>query len=55
MLTPRQQKICDKYSQRGPDGLVRCNECPLVIDRQYRLCRAFATYNRHERRWVIDE
>lgn len=54
MLTPRQQEICDKYSQRGPDGKVQCDKCPLVVDAVYMMCRANATYNRHKQEWVPD-
>lgn len=34
-LTPKEKEICDEYSKRGADGLVRCHECPLNICNNY--------------------
>lgn len=30
-LTPKEQEICDRFSERDSDGYVHCNECPLNI------------------------
>lgn len=50
-MTAREKKICEKYSKRDVYGFVHCNECPLVVDRAERLCKANAVYNRHTREW----
>lgn len=50
-MTEKQKKICEKYSKRQPDGLVRCNVCPLVIDRRNLMCRANSEYNRKTKTW----
>ena len=55
MLTEKQQKICDKYSARGPDGRVRCSECPLVISLRENLCKAVAHYDRSRKEWMLDD
>lgn len=34
-LTPKEQAICDEYSQYDEDGRVRCHECPLNICDSY--------------------
>lgn len=39
-LTKQEQQVCAKYSARDEDGLVRCSECPLVIDNYSHACLA---------------
>ena len=55
MLTDKQKKICEKYSERDENGKVHCNECPLVINAYALMCKAVCHYDRHEREWVFDE
>lgn len=55
MLTSeRQKRICAKYSARDADGHVHCEECPLVVDLWWKMCRANAHYDRHLRDWYFD-
>lgn len=37
------------------DGFVHCNDCPLVVDRKYHMCRANSHYDRRLKEWVPDE
>lgn len=39
-LTDEEQKICEKYSAYDEHGLVHCNECPLVINKRFCVCKA---------------
>lgn len=56
MLTnDREHRNCKKYGARGPDGKVRCSECPLVKDKAYRLCKANSHYDRSLKEWVMDD
>lgn len=54
-MTEREQRICNKFSARQADGLVRCSECPLVVDEKNLLCRANATFNRKTGEWEPSE
>jgi hypothetical protein len=54
-LTERDQKICDKYSQRdiNGDGKVMCYKCPLRVGKgsyDFR-CKANSRYNKHTHEW----
>ena len=49
-LSEKEQAICDRYSARDADGYVRCNACPLVIDRAACLCVANADGRTREAR-----
>lgn len=53
--TEKQKSICRKYSARDKDGYVHCNDCPLVIDRRYHMCRSNSHYDRKLKEWVPDE
>lgn len=53
-MTERQKRICEKHRQRQADGFVRCNECPLVVDKYRLMCRANIRYNRKTREWEIN-
>ena len=60
MITnPKEQKICDIYSQRDGDGYVHCFECPLRKgkgDYQFIFnCKANSHYNRKTKEWEYDE
>lgn len=39
-MTDEEKAICKKYSARDEEGLVHCNECPLVIDKTSFICKA---------------
>lgn len=55
ITSPREQKICDKYSQRI-NGKVQCNKCPLRKSQgtyDFR-CKANSHYNRTEKEWEYD-
>lgn len=59
MITnPREQKICDKYSEYDDNGHVHCNECPLTKG-NFRMhdfrCKANSHYDRHTGEWEYDE
>lgn len=45
LSTDEQKKICAKYRKRGNDGLVRCNQCPLVISVSLCMCHANSHYD----------
>lgn len=57
MITnPKEQKICDKYSECDENGKVHCFECPLRKSAgkyDYR-CKATSHYDRSKREWVLD-
>lgn len=58
ILTPKNQKICDKYSAYDDSGLVHCLECPLIKGdpSQYDFrCKANSHYNRKTQVWEYDE
>ena len=55
LKTERQKDICRKYSARDKDGYVHCNDCPLVVDRKYHMCRSNSHYDRKLKEWVPDE
>lgn len=55
LKTDREIKICKKYSKRDENHFVHCKECPLVKDHEDMICKAIAHYDRHERKWVLDE
>lgn len=54
-MNQKERKICEEYSARGENGLVRCSECPLVVDHNDRLCKANAKYNRATKSWELKE
>lgn len=39
-----ERQLCDEYSEMGIDGIVHCNECPLVYysDAEHIICKAYA-------------
>ena len=55
LSTEEQKKICSEYSQRGADGLVRCNKCPLVISVYWCMCHANSHYDPDECNFVLDD
>ena len=55
LSTDEQRKICAEYSKRGSDGLVRCNQCPLVISIYWRMCHANSHYDPDQCEFVLDE
>ena len=55
LKSERQKNICRKYSARDKDGYVHCNDCPLVVDRKYHMCRSNSHYDRRLKEWVPDE
>lgn len=55
LKSERQKNICRKYSARDKDGFVHCNDCPLVVDRKYHMCRSNSHYDRKLKEWVPDE
>ena len=55
LSTDEQKKICAEYSKRGPDGLVRCNQCPLVISVYWCMCHANSHYDPDSCEFVPDE
>ena len=54
LKSERQKNICRKYSARDKDGFVHCNDCPLVVDRKYQMCRSNSHYDRKLKQWVPD-
>jgi len=57
-LTPKNQKICDKYSAYDEEGNVHCSECPLKVgnpDNYDFRCKANSHYSRKRKEWVFDE
>ena len=55
LKSERQEHICRKYSARDDDGYVHCNDCPLVVDQRYYMCRANSHYDRKSKEWVFDD
>ena len=55
LTTEKNKRICRKYSTPDKDGLVHCRDCPLVISRRDRTCRAFMHWDRHRMEWGMDE
>ena len=55
LTTEKNKRICAKYSARDENGNVHCQDCPLVISRRDRTCRAFMHWDRHKMEWVMDE
>ena len=39
-LTKEEKAICKQYSKRDENFKVHCNECPLVINRTWTVCKA---------------
>ena len=53
----RDQKTCDKYSNRDKNDKVHCYECPLRKSKgsyDFR-CKANSHYNRKIKEWEYDE
>ncbi len=50
-----EKKICAMYSERDAEGFVHCEECPLVVDKDAFLCKAFMHYDNRSREWVVDD
>lgn len=48
-------KTCNKYSSRDENGFVHCYECPLVIDEYNLMCKANSHYDRHIKKWTMDD
>jgi hypothetical protein len=42
-LTKEEDKICRQYGEPDADGRAHCEECPLVLDTRYCLCKANCT------------
>ena len=55
LSTDEQRKICAEYGKRGEDGLVRCNQCPLVISVYWCMCHANSHYDPDECEFVLDD
>ena len=55
LKSERQKNICRIYSARDENGYVHCNDCPLVVDRKYHMCRSNSHYDRRLKEWVPDE
>jgi hypothetical protein len=55
LSTDEQKKICAEYSQRGADGLVRCNQCPLVISVYWMMCHANSHYDPNTCEFELDD
>ena len=55
LKSERQKNICRRYSARDKDGYVHCNDCPLVVDRKYHMCRSNSHYDARLKEWVPDE
>ena len=37
------------------NGFVHCYECPLVIDEYNLMCKANSHYDRHIKKWTMDD
>lgn len=55
LSTEQQKKICAEHSKSGPDGLVRCNVCPLCISVYWMMCHANSHYDADECDFVLDD
>ena len=55
LKSEKQMEICKKYSARDLNGYVHCNDCPLVIDKKYMMCRSNSHYDRKSKEWVPDD
>lgn len=55
LTTERDKRTCAKYSKRDANGLVHCNDCPLLMDSYNLLCKANAHYNSQDRTWQPDD
>ena len=56
ITTQKEKKICEKFSKRGNDDLVHCNECPLKKGHgsyDFR-CKSNSHYNRKSKEWEYD-
>ena len=47
LRTKEQRRTCAKYSAHDENGNVHCRECPLVVDLDGFMCRAWTHYDRH--------
>ena len=47
--------VCKKYSARDKDYKVHCNECPLVVDKNYAMCMANSHLNYENKTWELDQ
>ena len=57
LKTEKEEEICKKYSQMGPDGKVQCKKCPLnlaVRVGEPLACKATYTYNPSTHEWECD-
>lgn len=53
MTKEQKKKICEKYSAYDENGLVHCNECPLVVgDKREHLCKMNSYYDRKRKEWI---
>lgn len=43
ILTEEEKEICKMHRRRHEDGKTRCNECPIVIDAKWCICKANCT------------
>lgn len=51
ILTEEEKEICKMHRRSHEDGKTRCNECPLVIDVKWCICKANCTEEeRYERK-----
>lgn len=42
-LTKEEEKICKQYSKLDKNGHIQCKDCPLAIDKEFKLCKATVT------------
>ena len=53
MTKEQKKKICAKYSAHDENGLVHCNECPLVVgNKRDCLCKMNSYYDRKRKEWI---
>lgn len=51
-MTKQEKEICKQYSKRGEDGLVKCSECPLVLNKRYCICKKNISKKDWEENWI---
>lgn len=39
-MNDEERKICLQYGTKDATGNIHCAECPLVIDKEQRICKA---------------
>lgn len=43
-MTDEEKKVCIQYGSQDKEGKVHCEVCPLVIDKELRICKANVAY-----------